>query len=283
MQNNIDNNLCKLCGASQQVKSHILPKFIFKWLKNSGTGRLRSVENVNHPKEDAIVKKFLCQDCEEKFNRAETKFANNAFYPVVDKKATEFVYDNWFKYFIISIFWRTLKDSLYEHVENTKWYNILLQIEKVWSDYLNNDIPMPDLDEIHCIAGVDLIQDKRQRNFVMYMSRGTDAAIPNNADICFFYVKIPRFIFIMPIYGVNLELFENSKIEDSGTFILNNVVIKEPDIANFIFERANEFEKLKRSMSDKQKQAMRDLTIKQEENWKNNDLGRIEKYLNDTE
>lgn len=280
MQNNINKNLCKLCGASGQLDSHILPKFIFRWLKKTGTGRLRNIENINLPAEDGIVKKLLCKHCEDKFNKAETRFANKAFYPVIDKKAAEFVYDKWFKYFIVSIFWRTLKDSLYEHVENTKWHNVLLKIEKVWSDYLNNDIPMNNFDEIHCIAGVDLLEEKKQSNFVMYMSRSTDAGIPNNDDLCFFYVKIPRFIFIMPIYGVNLELFENSKIENSGTFKLNNVAISEPNIANYFFDRANEFENLKSNLSNKQKQAMRNLTIKQEENWKNKDLGRIDNYLN---
>jgi len=266
MQNNIDNNLCKLCGASEQVNSHILPKFIFKWLKNTGTGRLRNVENINLPTEDGIVKKFLCKACEDKFNIAETKFANKAFYPVLEENTAEFDYDVWFKYFIVSIFWRVLKDSLFEHVENTKWYNILLKIEKVWSNYLNNDIPMPYFDEIHCIAGVDLLQDKNLNNFVMYMSRSTDGGIPNNDELCFFYVKIPRFIFIMPIYGINLELFQNSKIENSGTFELNTVYIEEPDITNFLFNRANEFENSKRKMSEKQKQASRKLTIRQGEN-----------------
>ncbi|RFC53189.1 DUF2616 domain-containing protein [Brumimicrobium aurantiacum] len=279
MQNNINGNLCKLCGTPDQVKSHILPKFIFRWLKKTGTGRLRNIENINLPTEDGIVKKFLCKHCEDKFNRAETEFANNAFYPVINKNTAEFVYDKWFKYFIVSIFWRTLKDSIYEHVENTKWHNVLLKIEKVWSDYLNNDISMNNFDEIHCIAGVDLLEEKRHSNFVMYMSRRTDAGIPNNDDFCFFYVKIPRFIFIMPIYGIDLDLFENSKIENAGTFELKNVNINETIIANYLFDRANEFENLKSKMSDKQKQASRSLTIKQEKNWKNKDLGVIDEYL----
>lgn len=274
------NDLCKLCGNSEQVDSHILPKFIFRWLKKTGTGRLRSTENVNLPKEDGIVKKFLCEACESKFNKAETYFAKNVFYPVINDKIEEFKYDENLRYFIISLFWRTLKDSLYEDVEGTQWHDKLLEIERVWTDYLYHDKPMTNFNEIHCIAGVDIIGDKSPDDFVMYMSRMTDAGIPNNDNWCFFYVKIPRFIFLMPISGFNLELFENSKIEISGTYNLNNVTIREPIIGYHLYERAKSFDQKKRGMSYRQKQSMKKLTKQQEKNWKNNDLGRINRYLN---
>lgn len=137
----MESDLCKLCSNSEQVNSHILPKFIFKWLKKTGTGRLRSIENVNLPREDGIVKKFLCKTCENKFNKAETYFANKIFYPVINDRIEEFDYDERLRYFIISLFWRTLKDSLYEDVVRTKWFGKLLEIEKDWADYLYLDKP----------------------------------------------------------------------------------------------------------------------------------------------
>ena len=83
----------------------------------------------------------------------------------------------------------------------------------------------------------------------------------------------------MPIYGFNLELFENSKIEISGTYNLNNVTIREPIIRHHLYNRAKLFDQLKGDMSDRQKQSMSKLTKKQEKNWKNKDLGIIDKYL----
>lgn len=275
----MESDLCKLCGTPGSVDSHILPKFIFRWLKKNGTGRLRSIENINLPKEDGIVTKFLCKVCESKFNEAETYFANKVFYPVINESVDEFEYDEKLRYFIISLFWRTLKHSLYEDVENTIWFEHLLQIEKVWADYLLHDKPLTNFSEIHCIAGVDIIQGENPDDFVMYMSRMTDAGIPNNEDTCMMYVKIPRFIFLFPIFGFDPDLFKNSRIERSGNYNLNNVVIRDPLIGNHLYERAKLFDDMESTMSDKQKELATKLTLKQKENWKNKDLGEIEKYL----
>jgi len=100
----MENNLCKLCGKGKPVDSHIIPGFIFRWLKKSGTGRLRSIEDINIPKQDGRVIKLLCSNCEGLFNTAETYFANNIFQPVVQSSVVEFQYDHRLRYFLISLF-----------------------------------------------------------------------------------------------------------------------------------------------------------------------------------
>lgn len=276
----MNTDLCKLCNSEEQVDSHILPKFIFRWLKKTGTGRLRSTENINVPREDGIKKKFLCETCEKKFSKTETYFANRVFYPLINENMEVFEYDNRLQYFIISLFWRTLKDSLYKDVEGTKWCNTLLIAEKEWKNYLLNDEQLLNFNEIQCIAGVDIIEGKQSNDFVMYMSRMTDAGIPISEDLCFIYVKIPRFIFILPIAGFNLDCFKNSAIEINGTFNISRAFIKEPIIGNHLLGRAKLFEELKRGMSVKQKDSMENLTLEKSENWKINDLGIVHNYSN---
>jgi hypothetical protein len=278
----IESDLCGLCGESGQVDSHILPKFIFRWMKKTGTGRLRAVSNINLPIEDGIVKKFLCNNCESRFNKSETYFANKVFYPVINDEIQEFKYDENLKYFIISIFWRVFKDSSYLDVNGTKWQENLIKFEEKCSAYLLNNEPLENFQEIHCIVGVDIIRnDNTDEDFIRYMSRVTDSGIPNSDELCFFYVKIPRFIFVIPIHGINLDLFENTKIEKSGTYRLNDAIINESIIGSHLYERSKLFREKKDEMSDKQKMAVRKLTDKQYENWINKDLGIIEEYLNE--
>jgi hypothetical protein len=103
----------------EQKNSHILPKFIFRWIKKTGTGRLRNIEKVNIPLQDGIVLPFLCGTCENKFNKVETYFANTFFYPIIKNDIAEIKYNENLQYFFVSIFWRLLKHNLYEDVINT--------------------------------------------------------------------------------------------------------------------------------------------------------------------
>jgi hypothetical protein len=274
----MSNDKCKLCGDTDLKNSHILPKFIYKWMKSTGTGRLRHIENINVPKEDGIKLKFLCGNCEYKFNISETYFSKTFFYPFINKNEHKFSYNSHLKYFVISMMWRTLKHSLYVDVENTKWIPILQRIEKTWYEYLYNDIQLPNDQKIHCIAGVDTI--KEEKNFSLYMGRATDAGIPNDDEkLCFLYVKIPRFIFFYPISGFDESNFINSEIKEEGKLELNTIEIKDPVIGNHFLYRSQFFKETQSKISLNQKNKSELLTDQKKEQLKNNDLGSIKDYL----
>src|SRR5689334_12061905 len=102
---------CNLCNEERDLReSHIIPKFIFKWLKDTGTGYLRSSNNLNQRVQDGTKEPFLCSECEERFSKAETYFAQKVFKPIVNN-ATSFEYSDNFFYAIISILWRLLKHT----------------------------------------------------------------------------------------------------------------------------------------------------------------------------
>ena len=51
--------LCKLCNKKAQLReSHIIPKFVYNWMKKTGTGRFRQKKDLNKPLQDGI-KDFL--------------------------------------------------------------------------------------------------------------------------------------------------------------------------------------------------------------------------------
>jgi hypothetical protein len=83
---------CKLCGnESNLILSHIVPSFVFKWLKeNSATGYLRFANTPNLRVQDGIKEYWLCNVCEGLFNKWETEYANKIFRPIAEAKSHEF-------------------------------------------------------------------------------------------------------------------------------------------------------------------------------------------------
>jgi hypothetical protein len=98
---------CSLCEEYKTLKdSHIIPKFIGKWLKEtSATGYLRQTSNADRRQQDITKLPLLCNECEQLFSKNEKLFSENIFKPFQggDKR---FNYDVWLLYFIISVQWR---------------------------------------------------------------------------------------------------------------------------------------------------------------------------------
>src|ERR1035437_4486865 len=101
---------CLLCQNQRALrKSHLIPKYIFKWLKDTGSGHLRSCENLNLRIQDGPKHHLLCQDCKDLFSGFETYFAKQIFYPIVNEGATIFCYNEKLQKFVISVLWRLIK------------------------------------------------------------------------------------------------------------------------------------------------------------------------------
>ncbi|HDR4368822.1 TPA: hypothetical protein QCP64_005331 [Bacillus cereus] len=108
--------ICALCKKEDTLEdSHIIPKFVFKYLtKDSHSGRLRTPEEPNLPQQDGLKMKLLCGDCEDLFSKYETHFSRSIFHPYKENKLEYPVkYEgNWLNYFITSVHWRILNNSL---------------------------------------------------------------------------------------------------------------------------------------------------------------------------
>jgi len=59
------HELYQLCKTPAQLQnSHIIPAFVFKWMKSGGTGYIRHTGNINKRVRDDTTRKMLCADCE---------------------------------------------------------------------------------------------------------------------------------------------------------------------------------------------------------------------------
>ena len=100
---------CKLCYEDKELQnSHIIPKFVYNWMKQTGTGRFRQGLNINKPIQDGIKEFLLCRDCELKFSKREDWFKKIVFSSFIDKGVTTFYPSDNLKYFAVSLLWRVL-------------------------------------------------------------------------------------------------------------------------------------------------------------------------------
>ncbi|SDX41543.1 hypothetical protein [Paenibacillus sp. PDC88] len=88
---------CALCeNESDLMQSHIIPKFVFRYLKKASfTGRLRNVSTPNNPLQDGDKMSLLCAQCESLFNANETQFANQVFFSFKKDGFNGLSYDVW--------------------------------------------------------------------------------------------------------------------------------------------------------------------------------------------
>jgi hypothetical protein len=282
-------NNCRLCGSPQTVNSHIIPKFIIRWMNKTGTGRLRQLVSPNIPVQDGLVKKLLCSKCEVRFSKAERYFANKMFFPVADSNQSEIEYDHNIKYFIISALWRILIVNFLKELEDSSWSEMLQEIERQWADFLLLDLPIKteSFGEIHLLVGVDVIENRAtspahefEEDFIRYMARMIDAGAPYNEDMLLFYYKIPRFLFLFPIMNVDTSGFINSKIHDRGIYKSESVKINSPVIVNYFRERMVVINDSKKNISENQKKNSEHLYFKNIAGIENKDFGKINKYIN---
>lgn len=138
---------CALCESSDcLMESHIIPKFVSHWLKEtSATGYLRDTIS-NKRLQDGYKIKLLCHTCEQKFEKFETPFAEHIFYKYVGKildpsgvgsGTATLPYKEWLLNFIVSVQWRTIQFRKAYHEDFGKnWRETIFETEQIWRQFL---------------------------------------------------------------------------------------------------------------------------------------------------
>ena len=102
---------CRLCRDSHAVleKSHVLPSFVYRWMKASGGRFLRTAVVPNRRVQDGAKRRWLCRKCETRFNSYETWFAKQVFHPFLQSaKPMAVRYTDELYRFALSVLWRCL-------------------------------------------------------------------------------------------------------------------------------------------------------------------------------
>lgn len=235
---------CSLCGnTSNLCQSHIIPKFVFRWLKEtSATGMIRGQKDPNKLYQDGFKTKLLCKICENKFNKWETQFANKIFWPYIKKERDSFDYEEWLTKFIISLNWRLLinwpkeDEVLSKRIQEKlsiaeyRFRKYLLNQRKKYGHYQNNLIFVDYIESANFDVPTGLTR---------YLGRTIDAIIAYGKKELWMYIKLGKIISITIIYGQKLLDWKDSRIEPlKGTISTKQIICEK--LGPFLLNRNEE-------------------------------------------
>jgi hypothetical protein len=130
---------CRLCGLSKPLQnSHIIPKFVFDWMKETGPRFLRRPEQPNVRYQDGQKETLLCWDCEQLFGLDEHRFAERVFRPFLANPNQEITYDEFLIRFSVSLSWRILVSEALSDRVHDGFENRLSEAELEWRNFLLN-------------------------------------------------------------------------------------------------------------------------------------------------
>jgi len=254
------NLKCNLCKKDKQLKrSHIIPKFIYRWIKKSSvTGGIRGNNNPNLRKQDGDVEKFLCAECEQKFSVIEKYFKEHFFDEAKNNSIKKSVVTIELFDFCVSLIWRCLK---FRVVNDYKLDELTTSEKNIINEFLNkcetylrdNNLNVLDPFNFHIIPTTENMEEKGKINYNSFVNqRGTDHSYrafcedKEGFDYLLFYVKIPFFLIVVEIIpnskyqwlATKLEIgetvcnesnieFDNIVIEILDTIHINKEISKE--------------------------------------------------------
>lgn len=276
--------ICALCKQEKELEnSHIIPKFVFRWMKKTGSSKLRQLTNVNKSVEDGPTKKLLCGDCEDKFSTYESYFSRNFFHPllenIIENKGPITIpsvdYDENLYLFSMSLLWRGLKWNILDNNIPLEHEDILNRIESKWQTFLNDKVYPNEADNIHMfIADKTQNFEGKPQRFDFYIMRATDATVGFGNGQLLIFSKIARFLFIVPLIGFEEKDFINTRISAAGGTYLNPQIIEDGRINGFLVNRANEIHNYANDISEKQWEVIRKNFEKEKDNLDGSDLHR---------
>ena len=238
-----ENNECALCLEKSTLKeSHIIPKFVGKWLKETGTDYLVSAEDGSKRVQDITKLHLLCNNCEEKFSKLEKYFADKIFFPFHKDENRTFDYNENLQSFIISLSWRGLKITADDFKsENPHLSSFIDRAELDWRKFLNGSKEAIRSYENHFIF-LDYVDYEKSEGisprFNWYALHSTDFTIVTNDKRIFVYIKLPWMIFVTSIKPTTLEGWNGTLIKENGK-ITNGQSINDGVFGQFLLDRSS--------------------------------------------
>jgi hypothetical protein len=261
--------VCKLCLQSKPLAdSHIIPKFVGKWLKeSSATGYLRAAENPNVRKQDLPTEKLLCYDCETLLSRWENTFAKEIFLPFREENKTKFNYDEWFMKFAVSLAWRTAITEIDDfRNENPYLGSKVDDALEVWRDFLLNGSILKGYEQhVFFLDTVINTRGELPSGFHWYTLRGTDATIVSSDKQVFLYIKLPAMVFWFGVYPSRMQGWKKTKIHHRGHISAGKQKIRDDVFGSFLLDRAKTVMAIGGGISSRQEQKIVDTMLKDPE------------------
>lgn len=185
---------CRLCGSISELQdSHIIPAFVFRWLKQDGP--IRHTRLPNRRVQDGEKAKWLCLKCESKLSVWETAFATKLFYPFANRLSYTCSYSDWLLKFCTSVSWRSLSylssNFQMDHLNEVQQKKAR-EAMAVWRSFLNDERLHPS-NFAQCIVPFDEIESttrKLPNNINRYLLRAVEMDLAAGQNTSFIYTKM---------------------------------------------------------------------------------------------
>lgn len=251
---------CALCSApyEPQEESHIVPKFVYRWLKaSSTTGFMRFGPEMNQRVQDGIKDHFLCETCEDRFAAHESTFAAEIFHPFVADNCHEADYAEWMLKFAVSVSWRLLAYSNEKrglpHFRE-RHMSAVTETLQTWRDYLLDRRDDIGGHEIHLLPLSGIIDHSTSgvpQNINRYLRRAVEIDVGVSDKEAFTYCKLGPMIFIGLIAYPDLTHWKGTTVSHTGRFPPRDFIAP-GQFQDFIFMRSRRLEELESQLSERQ-------------------------------
>lgn len=256
---------CRLCGETAQLlKSHVVPRFVFKWLRRtSGTGHLRSVEQPNLRVQDGIKRKWLCRQCEDIFQVDEQEFANNAFFPLVNGESSRIDYQEWMMRFCVSLTWRTAlaaqQESDLRHC-SSDLRNDTREAMTVWRDFLLRKVTNPGPFQQHFLPLSALASPHplAPPSINRYLLRSVDLDVLCSPREAIVWVKLPFFLILGWVKVQKPFQWKGTRLRVRKGQLLPGKTVLPGNVLQQLFDRAKRHQDALANISDTQEKKIDD-------------------------
>ena len=265
------NDICYLCGEKAVLQlSHIIPSFVVDWLKStSGTGFMRRGNAPNLRVPDGLKRYLLCNECEQRFNKWETPFAEEIFVPLHQERANKFIkYGPWLEKFAVSVSWRVLILFKLDGYLSGFPPNLVPAVDKAlktWKEFLLGERPHPGRFEHHMLL-LGPIQETTlltglPPNINRYLLRHIHTDVAYSETKAFVYIKLCRILLVGFIEMPNPNEWEGTKLRvKTGTFQSRDQTYIIPDyLGDYLIESARKTHIVLQSISERQKKRIEEI------------------------
>ena len=267
--------ICQLCENSKEiVESHIIPKFVFSWLKDTSPGQIREYKTPNLRVQDGLKLPMLCKDCELLFSGWENAFSREVFLPIHETQSSEpqYPYGDWALKFAVSVSWRVLKYGTLEGISHfsEEQLNFVEEALSTWKDYLFGVLPHPGrfehhvlpLDRIasHSIPGISGFMNR-------YLLRSVDMDIIATESRAYVYAKMGRVMLLGTIQEPRPRQWKGTKLHVRKGVIGSKRIVTPFNLSEYLNYRANKAGAALYAISEKQENKIRSLQKENPENF----------------
>jgi hypothetical protein len=281
------NSTCELCLKTADLKlSHIVPKFVWRLLKNTVPGGVRTNRNPNQRTQDGPKSYLLCAECEQRFSEWEKLFSENLFLPLHNPEpVTQPIrYGEWAIKFAVSVSWRVL--TFFERAGMNRQFTSLQHqladdARETWRRFLLGEIENPGAFEQHLLP-VDVIKDYQAPKISpflnRYLLRSIHIDVISTRDSAHVYTKMCRLVLFGRIQEEHPRFWKGMQLHLRRGEIRPRDYHLPPGMDEYMNRKADEIKSALQSMSPRQHEIVDEMFNKHVDAIANSEIYRAIQY-----